>query len=48
MPLLSSFGAVSPRMPQHAWREAMLGKLPNKWARSMSRRLDALDCQHRD
>ncbi|QUN39966.1 replication endonuclease [Burkholderia cenocepacia] len=48
MSILTSFGSVSPRMPQHAWREAMLGKLPAKWARSMSRRLDMLDRQHRD
>ncbi|WP_231749061.1 MULTISPECIES: replication endonuclease [Burkholderia] len=35
-------------MPQHAWREAMLGKLPGKWARTMSRRLEELDRQHRN
>ncbi|AGZ31917.1 bacteriophage replication A family protein [Burkholderia pseudomallei MSHR4032] len=48
MALLTSFATVSPRMPQHAWREAMLGKLPGKWARTMSRRLEELDRQHRN
>ncbi|MBF3551632.1 replication endonuclease [Burkholderia pseudomallei] len=48
MALLTSFATVSPRMPQQVWREAMLGKLPGKWARTMSRRLEILDRQHRD
>ncbi|MBR8044535.1 replication endonuclease [Burkholderia multivorans] len=48
MALLTSFASVNPRMPQHAWREAMLRKLPAKWARTMSRRLEELDRQHRD
>lgn len=48
MALLTSFATVSPRMPQQVWREAMLGKLPGKWARTMSRRLEMLDRQHRD
>lgn len=48
MSILTSFGGVSPRMLQHAWREPMLGKLPGKWARSMSRRFEMLNLQHRD
>jgi hypothetical protein len=48
MAILNSFSTISPHMPQHAWREAMLGKLPGKWARSMSRRLEMLDRQHHD
>ncbi|AHE35191.1 replication endonuclease [Burkholderia pseudomallei] len=45
---LTSFDAINPRMPQVAWREAMLEKLPAKWARRVSRRLEMLDRQHRD
>lgn len=48
MALVTSFATVSPRMPQQVWREAMLSKLPGKWARTMSRRLEMLDRQHRD
>ncbi|MCZ2903659.1 hypothetical protein [Burkholderia thailandensis] len=48
MALLTSFDAINPRMPQVAWREAMLGKLPAKWSRRVSRRLEILDRQHRD
>ncbi|MGH8777568.1 replication endonuclease [Paraburkholderia sp.] len=48
MAILNSFATINPRMPQRAWREAMLGKLPRKWARSMSRRLEMLDHQRRD
>ncbi|CAJ3662382.1 bacteriophage replication [Burkholderia pseudomallei] len=48
MALLTSFDAINPRMPQVVWREAMLGKLPVKWACRVSRRLEILDRQHRD
>ena len=48
MAILNSFATISPHMPQHAWRAAMLDRLPRKWARSMSRRLEMLDHQHRD
>ncbi|WP_186078611.1 replication endonuclease [Burkholderia gladioli] len=48
MSILTSLGGINPRMPQYAWREAMLGKLPAKWICSMSHRLDMLDRQHHD
>lgn len=48
MALLTSFDAINPRMPQVVWREAMLGKLPVKWACRVSRHLEILDRQRRD